>query len=65
MTYADKIRKLRKELGLTQLKLGKLVGVSQVSVSFWESEFQCPNAARLEKLNKLAKKHGIKINFGE
>jgi transcriptional regulator with XRE-family HTH domain len=34
--FGDKIRDRRRELGLTQQRLGELVGKSQVAVSEWE-----------------------------
>lgn len=36
MTVAEKIKSLRRELGLTQVQLGELLGVQKNAVSKWE-----------------------------
>lgn len=36
MTAADKIKRLRKDAGLTQTQLGELLGVKKNAVSKWE-----------------------------
>lgn len=39
------IRFLRKELGLSQAKLGKLIGVTEQAVALWEKKGRMPKAA--------------------
>jgi len=38
----DTVRSTRKKLGLTQAQFSKLIGVSQISVSFWETGRSTP-----------------------
>ncbi len=50
MTSGDKIKKLRKEKGLTQGKLAELADVHAVSISKWENNKETPERASLEKI---------------
>lgn len=36
-TYNERLKELRKELGLTQTALAKEIGATQRQISFWES----------------------------
>lgn len=47
MTFAEKIRKLRKDKGLSQTELGKSVGVSLRTVRNWELEGRYPKKRAL------------------
>ena len=47
------IVKLRTELGRSQEKFAELLGVSNVTVSRWESAGKIPRKASQEKLQKL------------
>jgi len=54
----DTVRSTRKQLGLTQAQLAKLLGVSQISVSFWETGRSTPRAraqAKVMEARKLSK----------
>ena len=55
------LRKRRKELGLSQMELASLVGVSLLTVQIWErgvSEPKPENREKLEQvLSELEKKH--------
>lgn len=42
MNIADKLYKLRTERGLTQADIGKIAGVSDKTISTWESGTRCP-----------------------
>ena len=44
MTIGDKIKELRLERGLSQAKLGSMIGVSQKAVAFWEGNTYEPKA---------------------
>ena len=57
MDLPSKIRQLRKRLGMNQAPFGKLLGVTQATVSRWEKsvEGQEPTAENLVALAKLAK----------
>lgn len=50
--FGTKIRERRKSLSLSQKELGKLVGVSHVTVSQWESD---TNSPKTENFMNLAK----------
>lgn len=49
----SKIRKLRKEKGLTIAELGKLVGMSNSTVCMWEKGLRRPEVEGLQKLAEL------------
>lgn len=48
-----KIRELRKQLGLSQEELARLVGVKQASISLWESSRGDPTAKNIRKMLKI------------
>ena len=50
------IRRLRKKLGISQKKLGSLVGVSRVTVVYWEKGKFQPKKDKVAQLSDLAKK---------
>lgn len=52
-TIGSRIKKLRKEKKITQLKLGDLVGVSDVTIGFWEKDVNEPKYENLENLAKI------------
>ena len=45
MNIGDKIKELRLEKGLSQLNLGKLIGVSQKAIDYWERSVNEPKAS--------------------
>lgn len=57
----DKIRKLRKENGLTLDQLAELTGSSKSYI--WELENKTPPRPSAEKLSKIAEKLGTTIEF--
>lgn len=60
MILADKIIKLRKQLGWSQEELAEKLGVSRQSVSKWESTQSIPD---LNKIIKLAGIFGVSTDF--
>lgn len=42
MNVSDKLYKLRTDRGLTQVDIGKIAGVSDKTISSWESGNRCP-----------------------
>jgi len=52
-TIGSRIKKLRKDKKLTQGNLGKLVGVSDVTVGFWEKDVNEPKYENLETLSQM------------
>ena len=53
MTIGKKIAQLRKEKGLTQEELSRMMEVSAQAVSKWENDQTCPDIASLPKLAKV------------
>src|SRR5262249_36122448 len=52
--YGEAMLKLRTALGLTQERLGKLVGISRRSVTEWEAGCSYPKTEHLKALIELA-----------
>ena len=61
MTFAEKIRELRNQKGLSQTELGKAVGVSLRTVRNWELEGRYPKQRDL--YSKLAEVLDCDINY--
>ena len=53
MKIGDKIKELRIEKGLSQMQLGKSIGVSQKAVDYWERNVNEPKASYIIALVKL------------
>ena len=53
MLMGDRIKKRRKELGLTQPALGKAVGVSRAAVSLWEKNENEPKGINLQNIARV------------
>lgn len=56
----NQLKKLRKEHGLSQSEFGKLMHVSNTTVSNWETEFSRPS---YEELKKMAIFFNVSIDF--
>lgn len=63
MTFAEKIKKLRKTLGLTQVKLAALLKCTQSAIACWETGITGCQPKTLERIEKLCSKKGIRINW--
>ncbi|ATY81305.1 LexA family transcriptional repressor [Aeromonas veronii] len=50
---SERIRELRKKHGLTQQKLGELIGVKKSSISQWENDEHSPSGDNLAHLSKV------------
>jgi len=53
MSIGEKIKELRLEKGLSQLKLGKAIGVSQKAIDYWERSVNEPKASYIISLVKI------------
>ena len=53
MSIGERIKELRLEKGLSQLRLGKLIGVSQKAVDYWERGVNEPKVSYIIKLVKV------------
>jgi len=65
MTYAQKIKKLREVLLITQQELAELLGVSIVTVNRWENDRFEPTIKIKRKLQALFKENNIKTEGEE
>ena len=52
VNVGKKIKELRIEKGLSQMQLGKLIGVSQKAVDYWERSVNEPKASYIVALVK-------------
>ena len=52
MSIGEKIKELRTEKGLSQLKLAKIIGVSQKAIDYWERNVNEPKASYIIALVK-------------
>ncbi len=52
MNIGEKIKELRLEKGLSQLKLGKIIGTSQKAIDYWERNVNEPKASYIIALVK-------------
>ncbi len=51
--FKERLKELRIEKNLTQDKLAKLVGMSKMTISHWESGYCEPSIAQLVMLSNL------------
>lgn len=60
MLFGKRIKSLRKEKGLTQEELGKIINVTKVSICCYERESRVPT---LETLIALAEVFGVDVDY--
>ena len=60
MTFADRLKEVRKEAGLTQTELANELGISTGSVAMWETGKRNPD---YEMLNKISEFFNKKIDY--
>ncbi len=65
MTLGQRIRQRRKQIGLSQSKLSKAAGVSDSSISLWESDTTAPRGENLHKLAAILQCSPTWILFGD
>lgn len=58
----DSVRALRRHMGLTQVKLARLLGTRQQTISEWESGVYKPRGATVTLLNIVAERSGFKYH---
>ena len=59
-TFGSRLKSLRKERKLTQKQLGRVVGVTDVTVGYWEKDQNTPGGI---SLTKLARYFGVSEDF--
>lgn len=60
MKIGEKIKELRMEKGFSQMQLGKLIGVSQKAVDYWERNVNEPKSSYVIALVRI-----FEISFDE
>lgn len=65
ITLGQRIRQRRKQIGLSQKGLSKSAGVSESSISLWESDNTAPRGANLHKLASALQCSPTWILFGD
>lgn len=58
--FAERLKELREEKGLSQRQLGKLVGVSDRAIGLWEKKLRIPN---LEIASEIARFFNVSIDY--
>ena len=53
MIIGERIKELRKELGISQLTVAKAVGVDKRAIIFWEQQINEPKASYIVELAKF------------
>ena len=61
MTFADKVKIVRAKLFLSQEKLAKEIGVSQMTVARWETQGIDPQFISEKKFEAFCRKKGIEF----
>jgi len=60
MLFGDRLGKLQKDKGLIQAELGKLIGVSDRVVGYYEANVRFPN--KPETLQKISKVFNVSVD---
>lgn len=60
MLFADTMKKLREEKGLSQNEIAKRMYVTRTAVSRWESGHRLPDAAMIARLSDVL---GVDVNI--
>lgn len=63
MTFAEKIKKLRQKLGVTQSKLASMLKTSQSVIACWETGITECRPKKLDVIEAFCRKKGIRINW--
>lgn len=61
MLFGDRLRKLREDAGMTQVDLGKKVGISERVIGYYESNNRFPR--KQETLQKFAEVFHVSVDF--
>jgi len=61
MLFGDRLRKLREDAGMTQVELGKKVGVSERVIGYYESNDRFPR--KQETLQKISEVFNVSVDF--
>ena len=61
MTFGEKVKKARKELGITQAELGQEIGVSRRTVTSYEADMVFPHTK--DTYYRLAETLKVDVNY--
>ena len=59
MTFADKVKMARATLMVSQEEFAKLLGVSRITVTRWESQGYTPKFLTSKKFEQFCEEHNI------
>ncbi len=65
MKIGQNLKRIRKELRLTQAELAKTLGLSQAAIAEYETDTRMPSLKVANKLIKLAKSKKIKVKIDD
>jgi transcriptional regulator with XRE-family HTH domain len=51
--FADKLKRARKDKGITQIQLARMIGKDRHSVGNWETDLSFPNAQKLKRICEI------------
>ena len=60
MTFAERLKELRTEKGLTMKQVADAIKVSEIAVSRWERELRIPN---INNVKELAIFFGVTVGY--
>lgn len=63
--FAEMLKKLRKEKGLSQIQLGNLMFVNKSTIARWETGTRLPDAAMITRLSRILDVDVDKLLFAE
>ena len=58
--FKERLRELRVEKNISQLELAKVVNMSKMAISHWESGHSEPSIAQLKELSKF---FGVSVDY--
>ena len=61
MLFGDRLKKLREDKGLTQAELGKLIGVSDRVIGYYESNDRIPK--KQETFQKISEVFNVSVDY--
>ncbi len=60
MTLGQKIKEIRKRMGLSQEQLGKIINVSRQAITKWERDEGIPDISNLKELSTIL---GVTVDY--
>ena len=60
MTFAEKLKSIRKQAGMSQEQLAEKLGVSRQAVTKWETDAGIPDIENIMAISALFEYHGVR-----